>query len=392
MNACILIVDDTRDNRNQLARQLVRDGFKVITAESGSGGLDALEINEVQAVLLQATMPDMTGIEVLGQIRKSHSSLYLPVIMLSTDEDIPKKAEVLALGASDWLSKRVDYEFLKERLQHLIAKVQPQIHRLLPGATLGHFRLDRMIGQGGMGKVFGATDLKLQREVAIKVVLPSTNPSARQRFLREGRAVAQVAHPNVVTIHEIQEHPLPYIVMEMVHGRTIEGLKNLTDRKTHHIIKGICKALDATHRRGILHRDLKPSNIMLSDSGDVKVMDFGLAKFNNDAERLTETGEILGTPYYLSPEHFEPAFGQVDHTSDIFAVGSILYEMLTGTIAFGELGFTSVMLSIISKDLELPESCHPLLSQICLKALEKNQLQRYHSAQEILDDLDQVAP
>jgi serine/threonine protein kinase/CheY-like chemotaxis protein len=392
MSARILIVDDTRENRTHLARRLVRDGYEVLTAESGSGGLDVLELNEVQAVLLDVMMPDMTGHQVLAEIRKNFTAAQLPVIMLSANTDTTLKVEALALGANDYLGKPVEYEFLVAKLQQLIPKSPPQVHELVPGCMLGQFKLDRLIGQGGMGKVFVATDQKLLREAALKVVLPSSDPASRQRFLREGRAVAQISHPNVVTIYEIQEEPLPYIAMEMVHGSTLDGLPKLEDRRIFDILKGICQALQATHERGILHRDLKPSNVMLSKSGGVKVMDFGLAKFSNSNDGLTGSGEIMGTPYYMSPEHFQSAFGVVDEASDIFAVGSILYELLTGSPAFEGPSVTNVMFAIISKDVELPDTCNPVLAKICQKALEKDKAHRYKSAQEILDDLAQLAP
>ena len=146
MSAKILIVDDTRENRTHLARRLVRDGYEVLTAESGSGGLDVLEFNEVQAVLLDVMMPDMTGHEVLREIRKSYSAAQLPVVMLSANTDTALKVEALALGANDYLGKPVEYEFLIAKLQQLIPKAPPQVHELVPGTLLGQFKLDRLIG------------------------------------------------------------------------------------------------------------------------------------------------------------------------------------------------------------------------------------------------------
>jgi serine/threonine protein kinase len=389
MGARILLVDEDPDSRAQLNTLLNCDGYDVVAVQSQQFS-QALKANNVQAALLDASRPTVN--EMLRKIRTQYSRTQLPVVVLSENYATGHKVEAMALGANDILAKPVEYDFLVAKLQQLVPQERLQVHELVSGTTLGHFRLDRLIGQGGMGRVFAATDLKLRRQVAIKVVSPTSDPAARERFLREGRAVAQVSHPNVVNIYDIQEEPLPYIVMEMIQGRTLDAIGQLSDSEIHNIIKGVCKALKATHQRGILHRDLKPSNIMVSQEGEVKVMDFGLAKFSSETDGLTDSGEILGTPYYLSPEHFDAVFGDVDQRSDLFAVGSILYELITGTIAFGELGVSNVMFSIISKDIVLPDNCHPLLAQICLKALEKEQSARYRSAQEMLDDLDQVAP
>lgn len=389
MGARILLVDEDPDSRAQLNTLLNCDGYDVVAVQSQQF-FQALKANNVQAALLDASRSTVN--EMLRKIRTQYSRTQLPVVIMSENYNTAHKVEAMALGANDILAKPVEYDFLVAKLQQLVPQERLQVHELVSGMTLGHFRLDHLIGQGGMGRVFAATDLKLRRQVAIKVVSPTTDPAARERFLREGRAVAQVSHPNVVNIYEIQEEPLPYIVMEMIQGRTLEGIGQLSDSEIHHIIKGVCKALKATHQRGILHRDLKPSNIMVSQEGEVKVTDFGLAKFSNETDGLTDSGEILGTPYYLSPEHFDTVFGDVDQRSDLFAAGSILYELMTGAVAFGELGVSNVMFSIISKDIELPDSCHPLLAQICLKALEKEQSDRYQSAQEMLDDLDQITP
>lgn len=388
MKSRLLLIDDTKENRTHLGRRLIRDGYEVLTAESGAAGLETLELNEVAAVILDVMMPDMSGIEVLKVIRSSHPANELPVIMLSANTDTSLKVQALQLGANDYLGKPVEYEFLVAKLQMLLPKKLEGAHQLTEGQVLGHFLLKKLLGQGGMGKVFQATDLRLLRDVAIKVTLESTDPLARQRFLREGRAVAQISHPNVVSVYEIGESPLPYMVMEMVSGVSLETLpKPVPLDQARSILTGICRALKATHSKGIWHRDLKPSNIMLDGDGQVKVMDFGLAQFCSGDHRLTATGEILGTVHYMAPEHFQESFGQVDQASDIFALGGILFELLTGTTAFGAENLTHIMFAIISHDPELPKETDAQLAKICLRCLEKDKSLRYSQAQEILDEL-----
>lgn len=389
MKTRLLIIDDTKANRTHLAFRLVRDGYEVLTADSGMAGLETLELNEIQAVLLDVMMPDMSGIEVLKAIRQKFPVHQLPVVMLSANTETDVKVQALQLGASDYLGKPVEYEFLLAKLKMLIPNTVSGVRQLGEGDMLSHFLLKRLLGQGGMSKVFLATDQRLLRDVAIKVTLESADPTIGQRFLREGRAVAQISHPNVVSIHEIGETPLQYMVMELVKGPSLDGLpKPVPPAKVTSILKGICRALRVTHAKGILHRDLKPSNILLDSEGQVKVTDFGLAQISQLDQRLTATGEIIGTVHYMSPEHFQEAFGQIDEATDIFAVGSILYELLTGNLPFDGASMTQVIFSIISHTPQLPENCHPKLAQICLRCLEKDKALRYHSAQQILDDLD----
>ena len=208
------------------------------------------------------------------------------------------------------------------------------------GHTLGHYRIISKIGEGGMGEVYRATDTRLGRDVAIKI-LPKAftrDPERLARFEREARVLASLNHPNIATIHGIEEaEGVRYLVLELLDGVTIrskllEGalpIKTLV-RLAAQIAEGLAKA----HEAGIIHRDLKPDNLMLSDDGFIKILDFGLAKATLEAEDplrdlKTEAGRLMGTPSYMSPEQ---ASGEaLDHRSDQFAFGSVLFEMVTGT-------------------------------------------------------------
>ena len=202
---------------------------------------------------------------------------------------------------------------------------------LTPGTTLGPYRIDSLTGAGGMGAVYKATDTRLDRTVAIKTIQGRFS----ERFEREAKTIASLNHPNICTLHDVGPD---YLVMEYIEGRPLEGPLPLPE--VIRLGSQIAEALDAAHRKGITHRDLKPGNIMITKSG-VKVIDFGLAKSDpiilgetaaTLVKPITVEGTMLGTVHYMSPEQLH---GQdVDTRSDIFALGCVLYEMLSGKRAF----------------------------------------------------------
>ena len=244
----------------------------------------------------------------------------------------------------------------------------------MAGDMLAHYKVIGRLASGGMGKIFVAEDTRLGRRVALKV-LPAeavTDTERLQRFQAEARAVAAMNHPNIVTIHGVEEdHGIHFIAMELVEGRTLHKLiprGGLPLPEFFHIAEQLTEAVAVAHQSGITHRDLKPDNVMVSSSGHVKVLDFGLAKLVDepgegafdgmtlvDADRapsphLTEDGALLGTIPYMSPEHVTGR--GVDHRSDVFSLGIILYEMLTGERPFQGSTSTSVMSSILRKPAE----------------------------------------
>lgn len=217
---------------------------------------------------------------------------------------------------------------------------------LRPGDSIGgRYRVLRHLGTGGMGQVFAAERLALGDEVAIKCISPDRDtPKSRARFLREARAMARIRHPNVVQVFDFgEEAGLPCLVMELLQGPTLaEVLKHrrLTPAEAGHVFAQVCSAVEAGHRRGVVHRDLKPGNVVLAtgDAGGqiVKVLDFGLARFvgdeGNDGSQLSTAGGLMGTVAYMSPEQVEAAAAGT--ASDIWALGVMLYEMLTGELPF----------------------------------------------------------
>ncbi|MHC4607088.1 MAG: protein kinase domain-containing protein, partial [Planctomycetota bacterium] len=266
----------------------------------------------------------------------------------------------------------------------------------LLGKTLGHCRVERLIGRGGMGEVYLGQHEGLNRSVAIKILPPylARDSGFTERFLREARTAAQLEHPNVVQVHDVgQEGETYYLIMQLVEGQGLDRLlkeRGISVRDSVAIVKRIAAALGAAHRLGIIHRDVKPSNILISNDGKVKVSDFGLAKELGAGQTISGTGEILGTPHYMSPEQAEgkPA----DARSDLYSLGATLYRMLTGHPPFG--GETPVAIAVrhVREDprkpseinAEIPEE----LDAVVLKLMAKKPEERYATAEDLIRDLD----
>src|SRR5215210_1809424 len=275
------------------------------------------------------------------------------------------------------------------------------------GTQLAHYRIERLLGSGGMGEVYLAHDTKLGRQVALKVLSAqlASDPDRRERFEREARAAAALNHPNIVTIHSVEEADgVHFLTLEVVDGETladkiVPGGMPL-DRVLTLAIP-LADAVGAAHQRGITHRDLKPANVMITSDGRVKVLDFGLAKVKEEVRAaedammptavagLTGEGRIVGTVAYMSPEQAEGK--TVDQRSDVFSLGIILYEMATGVRPFaGETPMS--VLSAIMKDTpkgisEVRQGVPRELSKIVNRCLAKDVEDRYQSAKDLRNDL-----
>ncbi len=208
----------------------------------------------------------------------------------------------------------------------------------------GRYELDGIVGRGGMAEVFRARDIRLDRIVAVKTLRDdlARDQTFQARFRREAQSAASLNHPSIVAVYDTGEDmvgatPVPYIVMEYVDGRTLRDLlredRRLLPERALEITDGVLRALDYSHRNGIVHRDIKPGNVMLTRAGDVKVMDFGIARAVSDSQAtMTQTAQVIGTAQYLSPEQ---ARGErVDARSDLYSTGCLLYELLTGRPPF----------------------------------------------------------
>jgi serine/threonine protein kinase len=246
------------------------------------------------------------------------------------------------------------------------------------GACLPDYELGACLGRGGMGAVFRAVQRRLDREVAIKVLLPPPGEVAgwTERFEREARTLARLSHPGIVAVHDFgSKGDLVWIVMELVEGtnlRELMGDGRLEPAEALAIVPAICEALQYAHDNGVVHRDIKPENVLLDTTGRVKLVDFGLAKLQNNGDpHLTRTDQAMGTPRYMAPEQIEHPL-EVDHRADIFSLGVVFYEMLTGQVPAGVIEPPSRKVKV---DVRLDE--------VVLRALEREPARRYQRASEI---------
>lgn len=259
----------------------------------------------------------------------------------------------------------------------------------------GRYRLDRELGRGGMGTVYLARDTQLDRPVALKFLgsLVDDSDEYRQRFVREAKAAARVNHPNIVSIYDISANMgKAYIAMEFVEGESlnkrIKDAGTLPPREAVNMILQACSALDAIHQAGIIHRDIKPDNLLIAKGGLIKLTDFGLAKAEN--ARITASNIIMGTPAYMSPEQTRDA--DVDARSDIYSLGLVLYEMLTGKSVFrgGDL-LSRQQTEIPPNPGTLAEGIPPELDAIVMKCIEKKPEDRFQTAAELGAELRKLA-
>ncbi len=259
--------------------------------------------------------------------------------------------------------------------------------------TLGEYQIYNIIGQGGMGIVFRALDPKLNRIVAIKVMSPllAVNPNAKKRFIREAQAAAAVSHPHIVTIHAVDEDKLPYLVMEYVVGQSLqEKLDKVGSLKVTEILRigsQIAEGLAAAHKQGLIHRDIKPANILLENGVErVKITDFGLARAVDDVT-ITRTGEVSGTPQYMSPE--QATGDRIDQRSDLFSLGAVMYAMCTGRSPFRASNLAAVVRRVCDDTprpiADVNEEIPPWLSEIIECLLEKRPENRLQTASEVAE-------
>ncbi|HXT51446.1 MAG TPA: protein kinase [Thermoanaerobaculia bacterium] len=352
----LLVVDDD-DTREALAELLRDEGFAVATAKDGAQAVERLQDHLPDLVLLDIVMPRTTGLELLGSLRQRHSPAELPVIMMSAKGQSADVVAALSQGANDYVTKPLDLPIVLARVRAQLRTKEASARadrpeasaadRIGPGVLLdGRFLLEERLGTGSFGVVFRARDEQRQMPVAVKVLKSALADSqeALERLRRESRAARELNHPHAVEVHELRVTPeaVAFLVMEYLEGRGLdEELRErrlLTPQRAAAVVLPVCEVLAAAHAQGMVHRDIKPANVFLQRTPEgerVKVLDFGLAKPMGAAaleRNLTLAGSILGSPAYMAPERLRNQ--PYDGRADVYSLGVMLYEMLTGRLPF----------------------------------------------------------
>jgi serine/threonine protein kinase len=339
-----------------------------------------------------------------------NAALELPeserAAFLETCEDEDLRQEVLSLLRDEDKAK----SFLEEHALDVASRLKARTQPSLLGRRLGSFNLISMLGKGGMGEVYRAKDQKLGRDVAIKVLSEefAQDDMRISRFQREAKLLASLNHPNISSIHGLEESDgIHFLVLELVEGDTLaDRIKSgpIPVEESLKLALQITEALEAAHEKGVIHRDLKPANIKVTPDGKVKVLDFGLAKaFAGDSENInlsnsptlsdaaTQQGVILGTAAYMSPE--QARGNPVDKRADIWAFGVVLFEMLTGRQVFSENTVSDTLASVLKTDPKwdsLPQNLHPRIRLMLERCLEKDVKSRSSGIGEVRADIDKV--
>jgi tRNA A-37 threonylcarbamoyl transferase component Bud32 len=286
-----------------------------------------------------------------------------------------------------------------------MAAVSPPAHRdpLIGQVLDGRYRVESVLGEGGMGLVYKAIHVALKKPLAIKVLRPevSKNEQIVARFRQEAQSASAIGNQHIIDISDFGElqDGSTYFVMEFLTGRSLTGALEegrFTPQRVIHVAKQLCRALGAAHEIGVVHRDMKPDNVQLiergSDKDFVKVLDFGIAKVGGGTSKLTQAGQVFGTPHYMSPE--QCAGTAVDHRTDIYAVGVMLYEMATGAVPFDADNLMGILTKhlyenpIPPHELPPPVDVPPALEAVIMKCLAKKTEIRYQNMAELLADLE----
>lgn len=342
----------------------------------------------------------------LAQVAKEGTNVDTLVARLVIEQGFATKEEVrhcvdLAKGKPDASLAQllVDHAYVTERQ---LARLRQVIEAERSGQAIPGYKLLSKLGSGAMATVFRARQLSLNRDVAIKILPRKFNQSPQfiERFYAEGRAAAQLNHPNIVQAYDVgKAGDYHYFVMEFVDGRTVYDdivkHKRIPEKEAIEIAIGVAEALQHAHERGLIHRDVKPKNVMINKSGVVKLADLGLARALSDKEAAeAEAGKAFGTPYYISPEQIR-GDKNVGPPADIYSLGATLYHMVTGNVPFDGKNPSSVMHKHLKAELIPPDHVNPKLgpgiSQIIEMMMAKDPRNRYKDCKDLLLDLRAVA-
>ena len=406
----ILIVEDDQNILRGLKETFAAEHFDVLVETDGEKGYQAARRTTFDVLILDNMLPSMNGVEICRKLRAE--GIHSPIILLTSKDSEVDKVMGLEAGADDYVTKPFSVHELTARVRAVMRRQTTDANDLKgrpsddvnfdllrQDARLGsHYTILEKLGGGGMGVVYKAEDTRLKRFVALKFLPPelTRDPEAKARFIREAQTASSLQHPNICTIHDIDEAEdgRLFICMDLYSGET---LKQRIARGPLPISEAIettiqvTKGLEAAHKAGMVHRDVKPANIFITTDGTVKILDFGLAKFPGQTA-LTKTGTSMGTAAYMSPEQARAE--QVDHRSDVWSLGVVLYEMIAGRSPFQGEYEHAVMYSILNAEpvpLTGLRTGVPLeMDRIVKKALSKHPRDRYQHVEEMAVDLRSI--
>ncbi len=421
--AKILYVDDDLQLSGMVEDWLLYEKHNLEVVHTGLEGWQKAKANQYDMLILDWDLPDLNGIDILKRFRSSGGKT--PVLMLTGHTDVNDKEMGLDSGADDYLTKPFHMKELSARIRAILRRTESQTPFLQPlgdgnedvlkradlaGTLLAsRYEFLEVLGEGGLGLVFKAMHPMMEKLVAIKMLHShQLQNESIERFKREAKAVSRLDHHNIITIHDfgVTERGQPYMVMEFIEGNSLADLIAETGALPLDLALDLsiqaCDGISHAHEMGILHRDIKSSNIMLKQySGRnpvVKILDFGFAKLKDQEAKtpieLTQLGQVFGSPPYMSPEQVRGK--SLDECSDLYSLGCVIYESLTGCPPHMGESSMDVMLKHLEEpvaplrelrpDLNLPEDLEPIIS----KALDKNPSDRYQTLNELKSELERV--
>lgn len=404
----ILLVEDHDDLRQMMHERLLKEDYLVNEFSNGQDAYDFLQRYTFDLLILDWELPGMAGIEILKKFRDAGGTT--PVLMLTGRKMMEDKEAGFEAGADDYLTKPFNPKEFSMRIKALLRRQgQPKglVHFDNGAIIADKYQIISLIGEGGVGVVYKAHHKFLDKLVAIKLLRPeyASDAVVVSRFRREAQAADSLKHPNIAATYDygILTDGRPFMVMDYIEGRTLYNVlilhKRLEVRRAVSIFIKVCDALAHAHKKGIIHRDLKPSNIMLFEENGIeipKLLDFGIAKLldTSHSQQLTRTGEFCGSPLYVSPE--QCSSNKQDQRSDIFSLGCVMCETLTGQAPFhGETMLETIHKRLQERPPHLQDLCPeanipPLLNDIVRKTLDVDPINRYQSMEELKADLQSV--
>jgi serine/threonine protein kinase len=407
----ILVVEGNPELCLSVSDYLYSRGFAVDMAMNGNSAVGKLKSAQYDLLIMDWDLPGINGLELCKQFRSDGGTA--PVLMLiARSTPLRHKQGGFQSGADDYLTKPFEQRELLERVTSMLRRAAdktegPAQDSMVIGTVLdGKYRLDELIGGGGMAVVYKATHVAIDKPVVVKLVLEHLlkHSETLKRFEQECRVMARINHPNVVSVFDVgcTTHGRPYLVMEYIDGLSLReeldkrGVFSLEE--TLEILIEVCRGLQEAHDAGVIHRDLKPENILLqhvrSRMDWVKICDFGIARLLSSPQKLTEDGSVIGTFEYIAPEQLKEY--PVDTRVDIYALGVIMFELLTGrcpitgaapeALFLKKLTQTPDPLSRHRRDLPMKEK----VDEIVAKALAIKPHQRWESAVQLGCELEQL--